>query len=497
MGLRRGAEFLESLRDGREVWLEGEKVPDVTSHPSLAGCAAAIADLYDLQHDPGYRDLLTTESPSTGDRVSLAYQLPSTVEDLQRHRAMIEFLMRGCGGVAARLPEYMALILTGVYDVRGNLAEADPAFFENIARFFQYCRENDLALTQSFTTPSRDQSRPATDFETFHVVEDRPDGIVVRGAKAVATNAPYANDFLSLNGPRPGYRPEEIAYFAVPLATEGIRVICRPSVAHPATPDHVLSSSFDEMDATVIFNDVFVPRERVFFLRRVDVHDTIARDVFQWSNWHVLIRLAVKAEVLAGICVGVADYLGTTKQTHVQAALSDVLTYMEILRGFVLRAEADSGPSRSGLAAPNTMQVDLGLLYGVENHPRILQVIRELSSSSLLMAPGHANLTNPEIGGDLSRYFIGKDERAVERFKLLKLAWEYSGDSFGSRQLLFEMLNTGNMLVKRNAVAGHYDTREILNLAKGLAGIGEPAQGQAAWRRRSVPGERERLIGAL
>ncbi len=118
MPIRRGEQYLESLRDGRQVWLRGEKVDDVTTHPALAGCARSIAEVYDLQHDPAYQDLLTMESPTTGQLVGLGFLLPRSSEDLIRRRRMIEFLERRCGGVAGRLPEFLATLLVGLYDVR-------------------------------------------------------------------------------------------------------------------------------------------------------------------------------------------------------------------------------------------------------------------------------------------------------------------------------------------------------------------------------------------
>ena len=133
MAIRRGDQYLQSLRDGRQVWVRGEKVDDVTTHPALAGCARSLAELYDLQHDPTYQDLLTMRSPTTGQIVSLGYILPRSSEDLIRRRRMIEFLERRCGGVAGRLPEYMASILVGLYDIREILGQEDPAYASNIA----------------------------------------------------------------------------------------------------------------------------------------------------------------------------------------------------------------------------------------------------------------------------------------------------------------------------------------------------------------------------
>src|SRR5262245_47660193 len=175
MPVRTGKEFLEGLRDDRQVWLDGEPVADVTTHPMLAGFAQQLADVYDLQHDPDLQDLLTMESPSTGERVSLGYIVPTTLEDLRRRRQMIEFLARRSGGTLGRLPEYMATIVTGLYDVRDVLGRENPAFATNIVKYHEFCRENDVSLTHSFADAPRDARIPRSEFENLRLVDQRAD----------------------------------------------------------------------------------------------------------------------------------------------------------------------------------------------------------------------------------------------------------------------------------------------------------------------------------
>lgn len=471
MVLRSGTEFLESLRDSREVWLDGERVADVAAHPSLAGCANSIADVYDLHRDAAHRDLLTMPSPASGAPVSLAYLLPRTREDLARRRRMAECLARRSGGVAARLPAHMATLLVGLYDARDILEDADPAFAVNMAHYFEYCRENDPCVAPGFSDPPRDRTLPRDRFENFKVVERRADGMVVRGVKSVATLAPYANEFLGLTPQRPGVTPEEITYFAAPINSKGIRMVCRQPLAHLAHADHRLSARHDEMDAWIIFNDVFIPSERIFYLQHPERNDELFRRTMLWAGYDNLIRMAVKAEVLAGICVAITDYLGTAKHPGVEANLVEAIGYAETLWAFVHGAEREAIPTPGGLLAPNPVQVLLGRIHGVGRHAGILQIVRELCGSGILMAPGEAELTHPEIGADLYRFLVGKDERAPDRFRLLKLAWEYAGDSFGSRQLLFEMNNESTLAVNRTRLLSTYDSAPLTRLAKSLAGI--------------------------
>jgi len=471
MAIRTGSQYLAALQDGREVWLAGQKV-EVTSDSRLAPFAQAVATTYDLQHDPAHRELLTVPSPTSGEPVSRAFQLPRSTQDLVWQRQMFELLERRCGGVLGRFPQYMGAVLLGLYNARGLVAQASPEFAENISRYLEHCREKDLYLTFGFTDPPRNRGLPSSALEYLHVVEHRPDGIVIRGAKAVATAAPFADEYLGLTAPRPDLAPENVLYFGIPVATKGLKFVCRESFTHPCRADHPLSALYDEIDAWAIFDDVFVPRERIFFLDRVELNEPIFRQTpSAWGYYFGLIRLAVKAEALAGICFAVTDYLGTRGTPRVQELLADVVTHLEGLRSFIRAAEQDPVISQEGLALPNPLPIQLGRVLSLDQHPRILEVVRELCGSGLLMAPGEAELGQPEIGPLLQRFLAGDDPGAGDRFKMLKLAWEYTADSFGSRQLLFEQHNAGTLATNKARLLSSYDPTPVVRLAKQLAGI--------------------------
>lgn len=476
MPIRCGEEYLESLRDGRRVWLMGQQVEDVTSHPALAGCARSVAAVYDLQHDPAHQEQLTMASPSTGARVSMAYLLPHSVQDLARQRCMYEFLVRRAGGVAARLPQHLATVAIGLYDVRHLLGEADPAFAEHAAHYFAYCRDHDLSIATIFSAPLHHRHHPTASQEPLRVVGRRPDGIIVRGAKGVGTQTPYANELFCLTGPRPNLTPEESVYFATPAHAKGIHIVCREPLASPHAVDHPIGSAWDEMDAIVVFDDVFIPWERVFYLRPTATADLafetqLLQGAIGLGPWYVLVRLAVKAEVLLGLCAAVTDALGTATQPLIQMALADAMVYLETLRAFVQTAEANPVSSASGLTLPNPTPALAGRIVAIEQQPRLLQIIRELCGSGLLMAPGQADLDQAEIGPHLHRYVLGHDAQGPARLRLLKLAWEYACDSFGARLLLHEMYNVGSLATNKQRLASTYDTRPYMALARELAGI--------------------------
>ncbi|ETX08065.1 MAG: hypothetical protein ETSY2_07530 [Candidatus Entotheonella gemina] len=202
----------------------GQPVEDVTTHPALAGCAQSVANVYDWQHDATHHELLTMPSPTTGQPVSLAYLLPESVDDLSRQRHMYEFLVRQAGGVAARLPQHLATVAIGLYDMRHRLGDVDPAFAERVTQYFEHCRENDYSIATIFSDPLHHRHYSAAHPEPLHVVATRADGIVVRGARGVGTQSPYANELLCLTSPQPNRPPEEMVFFAAPVNTEGIHI---------------------------------------------------------------------------------------------------------------------------------------------------------------------------------------------------------------------------------------------------------------------------------
>jgi len=360
--------------------------------------------------------------------------------------------------------------------VRDLLGRDDPAFAEHVARYFEHCRDHDLSIATVFSNPLHHRNYPVSKQEPLRVVGRRPGGIVVRGAKGVGTQTPYANEIFCMTSPRPGLTPEEGVYFATSANAEGVHIICREPLASANVADHPVSPLWDEMDAIVVFDDVFIPWERVFYLRRspaldLDFETRLFQGAVGLGPWYVLVRMAVKAEVLLGIYAAIADSLGSTAQPPVQMGLADAMVYLETLRGCIRAAEANAVRSPSGLVMPNPTTALAARAFAIERYPTLLQHIRELCGPGLLMAPGQADLDNPEIGVHLHRYFVARDDGASERFRLLKLAWEYACDSFGSRQLLFEMYNVGSLATNKQRLATTYDTRACVALARELAGI--------------------------
>src|SRR5262245_61659156 len=198
MGIRSGAEYLAGLRDDRTVWLEGERVQDVTAHPRLARTARTIAALYDLQHDPELREQMTFRSPFSGDDVALSYLIPETVDDLLRRRRALEVVAEFSNGMLGRSPDYVNIQVSASAACHAVYGRREKRFGDNLRAYHEYIREHDLALTHAFGHPQVNRGAAVSGqpdpYVPVGVVDTTSDGVIVRGAKLLATLAPFSDE---------------------------------------------------------------------------------------------------------------------------------------------------------------------------------------------------------------------------------------------------------------------------------------------------------------
>jgi 4-hydroxyphenylacetate 3-monooxygenase len=268
MGIRTGKELLESLRDDRALFIDGERVQDVTADPRFAGAARSLAELYDMQHDPALVERMTFRSPTSGERVGLSFIEPGSVNELIRRRDMVKIWMDASCGMFGRSPDFMNIFVTAFASAADAFGHKDKRFAENLRTYHEHIRENDICMTHTLVNPQVDRSKPVEKQDkdlAAKIVKETDAGIVIRGARMVSTLCAYAHDLVVLPSTYLATSKEAEPYafgFSVKTDAPGLRFICRPSVIHQnaASPmDYPLSSRFDETDAMVIFDDVLVP----------------------------------------------------------------------------------------------------------------------------------------------------------------------------------------------------------------------------------------------
>jgi len=466
-GAWRGSEYIASLKDDREIWCEGRRV-DVTGDPEFTPMLTTLAGLYDAQHLPDRAGQMLYRSETTGNPVSLSYLAPADRDALGRKWANSHRWAEASHGQLSRIPDFMSNVVVGLYDFRHQLAEVDPRFASNAENYYHYARENDLTLTHGLGDPQIDRSAtPAQRPELgLRVVRRGADGIVVRGAKQIATLAPYAHEVLIYLSPANYLRedPSYVCWFSAPLALPGLRVLCRSSY----TGSGGLAGRYDEQDAMLVFDDVFVPMDRVFLL---DDSQTAVRgfaELNKWSLYTGQIRYYHRLRTLLGVASLLAQAIGVNKFRQVTDLLGELTSYVELVRLGLEAIDAESRPTASGLLAPGSTAA-LDAVAG-RFSSRASEIIRQIGASGLIMQPSEGDLGTSALRSALDTYMCGRETSPDEKSRIFRLAADLTVDRFGMRQELYETWNRGDPARVRSMLYDRYpDLRRCEAGARDLA----------------------------
>lgn len=468
MPARTGQEYINGLKEHpREVWIDGERVEDVTTHPALRNGVKSVAALYDMQHDPELREEMTYASPTTGDPVGLSFMIPQTVEDLERRRNMMTRWAWASCGMMGRSPDFLNVIFAAWAGASDFFAQDRPEFKQNVSNYYEYIRENDLTLTHALLNLQRRRGASATDTVSeevaLTVVKETGAGVVLRGSRLLATLGPISDELAIYHAGN--HRMDEEAQrqsfaLSIPCDTPGLRFLCRESFDVGRSHfNHPLGSRFEEMDATIFFDDVLVPWDRVFLLGNVDMCNRIgsATQSQGHSGHQVLTRCLVKAEFILGLADLMVETLGSGTVPHVQEQVAELITQRDILKACLRASEADAAPNQWGVMSPATAPLQAGRAqFGRTMYPRMVEIIQLLGTSSLMALPSEADFDAP-FAPQLNQYLATDTSNARDRTKLFHLAWDASCSSFSGRQVLYERMFGGNPLRNAMTLFNTYD----------------------------------------
>jgi 4-hydroxyphenylacetate 3-monooxygenase len=442
---RTGEQFLEGLgRGGREIWLNGEKITHPLDHPQLRAAALSMARVFDLQHE--HAGEMLAPSPDDGRLVNVTHIIPRSREDLERRRKAVELTAALSGGTMGRTPDYLNVTFacfSGRSDVwarRGNERGA-----EALVAYQRRMRDLDLSTTHALMNPQVDRTKPeaeqAAGEVALHKVAESDDAIVVRGARMLATLAPFADDLLVYPGS--DIRPQDGRYalsFAVPIATPGLKFICRDSYSKQRDPfDYPLSSRFDEMDCVVIFDDVEIPRERLFL-----DGDTVGySEVITDTGWrgHIMHQAFTRAYVKLSFAFGlghlIAGTTGVVRFDHIQEKLGQIWSMCELARSAIVSAEAGSQLDDGGVWYPDDRPF-LALRGEMPKWlPRCNELLQLIGGGGFMATPSRADVEGP-LRGQIEKYYQAAGADAIRRIRLFRLAWDFIGSDLGGRGELYE-----------------------------------------------------------
>lgn len=463
--LMTGEQYKESLRDGRRIIDgEGKEVKDVTTHPHLKNAVESMAELYDAQFDEDKKYKTTYIDSEDGERYSLSWMIPQTEEDLERKRELIKYTTYKTFGIFGRPFDYGGLTSIGFLLIADKLAEQDPHTEDNLRSFIDFNKKHNLLSTDLVPDVQSDRTVPAKDRPgRLRVVEEREDGIVLYGAKPAASGAAHSHFVTIATSLAKDPDPNAIIWAAVPINSEGLSLVLRePSINTKADfNNHPLDSYGEEMDNMLVFDNVFIPYEYVFSIKNPKVFGFYGESGVL-SHWHILVRLMYRAELFAGVAQTTADILATDSFQGVREDITEVISYAATLKAFILASEKQA-TIKNGIKIPEEELITAGRLHSIENYPKIIHILRDLSGQGLISRFTVETWNHPDVGEKFDEFLRGTGVSAMEKNRFFNFVWDLTCSSHASRVALFENVNSTNATVVKSLLYSSYNRSDQID----------------------------------
>ena len=445
MGACTGSDYLARLRDNREVWFRGERVTDVTSHPGLRRGTATLARLFDRQHEPDKRDLLTYED--NGERYGMSFLQPKSAADVERRGRALYDWTRWSNGMLGRTPDYLSSSIMAFASAADYFADSRPAFADNIRNYYEMIKHKDLALTHTLLNPGYNRTLNAKGLASaevaLQVVRETDAGLVVNGARLLATLGPLSDEIVVFPSTvlKADKSSRSFAFaFAIKNDTPGLKFICRDSYDHEKSLfDAPLAGRFEEMDCVVVFENVLIPWERVFLYDNPELCNSVYADTDAVVHMmhQVVCKNLAKAEFIVGLLCAMCQASEKDKDLAIQGQIAEAMWIAETMRALLFSAERQAVKGKWGNYLPLRQPLDVARNLFPKMYPRLIELVQLLGASSLMATPSDADFSN-EIAGDVEKYFALVNLEARDRVALFRLAHDVAVSGFGSRQVLYE-----------------------------------------------------------
>lgn len=471
--LKTGADYLEGLRDGRVVYVGGERVEDVTTHPGFADAARSYARIYDARDEPALRDVLTHEED--GERFAAYYLRPRSREDLARRTRASTVIADLTFGMMGRSPDFVGGYITGaamqaeVFD--GGTSPRDGrgvAFSDNVRAFYDHCRRADVFLSHAVAPPqgtreAKMYQREAIKVPSLSVTARDAEGITITGMKMLATSAAFSDEIWIGNilPLAEGHEAESVTCIVPPNAP-GLSLWSRkPYAAHATSEfDNYLSTHFDESDCVVVCEDVKVPWHRVLTIDDIPLSRRIYFDTpaHTLSNHQAAVRYRSKMQLLIGLARRITQSMGIDKVPAVADDLGHLAALYGMMHGMIEGQIQDPVACGDGYLNYNRHVMYAAIYFATQHYDEICAKVRELSGGSVLQMPADVSvLDNPKTRALFEALWATPTQTAVEKFQLFKLAWDLLGSDFGGRHLQYERFYMGPAFVVRGHVSRESD----------------------------------------
>ena len=450
--MRTGAEYKESLRDGRDVWVIGEgAVADVTTDRATSAMVNEYAAWYDRHFDADWQDILLNPADGNGQRHPVAFTPPETSADLRRLGKAISTVHSVAGGNMTHTPGYGALIALGLLNVLKRLnnsseeIEEAEAYLESLARSGRF-----LTFAGAGTLIGTRLRQAESERVALRLVSETAEGIVVSGKVQMHTSTPFAEDVLITCKDELPPGSGRFLWFIVPVNSPGIRVVARRLAAKHENPFLApLSSRFDELDAMVWLEDVFVPRSRIFAAEPLLRNLGGRQSLVSWLLWHHSYGWLAKAELTLGLGLALAEVMGLKGNPQTIEQLVELTVNVQTTRTCMTAAELDPETTVGGHALPNQLHLAAAGINTLKVRQRMSEILRGLPGSSLINAPADTEFADPRMAAELEDAFGGGGYTAMQRAALLQLAWDHVSSGLDGRESAFELHASGGQEVWR------------------------------------------------
>jgi 4-hydroxyphenylacetate 3-monooxygenase len=476
--IRTGEQYRDSLRDGREVWINGERVKDVTRHPQFKPLVDIRARIYDMQHEEKTRNIMTYEED--GERFPIGLRLPFEKKDWDDKRLAVDTVMNDIGGVVTRVGDETIGEMWSLWDGKDILNEIDPRFAENIERHIHLVIKNDPFHVSANTDPKGDRSKRPQDQDPdmlVHVVKETDAGIIIRGAK-YETAAAYSNQAF-LKPTIANWGDAKLSEYAlgciVRMDAPGVKHICRTGFTGRAPErDYPLSNKFDEVDTLMILDNVLIPWEDILFYQHTRAAAFIRQTLHRYSAFPFVQRTLSYADLIIGAALWNARQTGLDKQQAVQEKLAELAGYREGINAHLTASIALAETSPGGLLMPNQSLMYTGRVLASSQLPAMMHIARELCGGQIVVTPDYAAFQHPETKPWLDKFYtINEKWTAEDRRRLLAFARDLLNSDYAGHRLTFQLFAQSPPFANLAAVYRSFNWDESLRVVKDAAGLSD------------------------
>jgi 4-hydroxyphenylacetate 3-monooxygenase len=469
MPARKSADVLKRLREQPPtIYHNGKLVKDVTIEPGFKGGVHSLAELYDVQWQHEDEMLFTNER---GVKVGRSFMIPKTKDELKSITKMMKRWADHSCGMMGRAPDYLNRSISGYASGWQFLAEARAQFGENAKDLHKYLSENDLCMTHTLINPQANRAVGAAaqvdPYLAARIKEETDAGIVIRGCRMLAT-LPISDEIMVLPSTLLTSKPEDAPYafgFIIPNNTLGLKFQCRETVDYNRSHfDHPLGSRFEEQDAVVIFDDVFVPWERVLLYRDVERCNKAyaATGAVVHMTHQVLCKNIAKSEFMLGLASMMVNAIGVEQFQHIQEKLAEIWCVTEAMKAFLRAAEEDAALDAYGVMRPAWDPLDAARNMYPKLYPNLVRIIQQIGASGLVAMPTAADINGP-LREEIGKYYQAARADAWERIPLFRLAWDASMSAFATRQALYEHFFFGDPVRMAGAVCINHPRTDVID----------------------------------